>query len=125
MPRLTVKEDAAPEAAAKTSPTSAVVTDAQGRKITIRKLGPIERMRLAKLVGGENSANEVYMGYATLAFTVTDIAGDPVYPPANERELEALVGRLDDHGLEAVANGYVEHFGAPLPDGDTRAALKN
>lgn len=122
MPTLTVNE-AAEAPAQKTN--AATVPDARGRKITIRKLGPVERMRLARLVGPEGAKNETYMGYATLAFTVTDIDGEKVFPPLNEREIEVIVGLLDDDGLEAVGNGYIDHFGLkPTTEAD-RDALKN
>ena len=97
MATITVEElpaEAAPRPAA---------TDPRGRKIALRKINALDRLRLFELVGAENSRNEPYLGYASLAYHVASIDGDAVAKPASKAQLEALIQRLDDDGLNAVA----------------------
>lgn len=95
------------------------VNDALGRAIGIRRLAPVERLRMLKLIGGQN---EHYMGMASLAFLVVGIDADPIAKPANDLQLEALIQRLGDDGIEAVANGALQHFRDAEP---SKADLKN
>jgi hypothetical protein len=96
------------------------VTDSLGRVIGIKRLGPVQRLHMLKLIGGQN---EHYMGMASLAFLVESIDGTPVSKPVNELQLDGLIGRLGDEGIEAVANGVVEHFGTE--EAKTRDEIKN
>ena len=80
------------------------VTDAQGRALGVRKLGALDRLKMFEVVGPDNARNEAYLGYAALAFHVTSIDGEAVGRPANRMQLEALVQRLGDDGLEAVGS---------------------
>jgi hypothetical protein len=89
---------------------TASTTDDRGRVLVVKYLSTLDRMRIAKLLGGELAKNEVYLGYATLAYTVTEIDGDAVPPPATVREIEFLVDRLGDEGLTAVGKVYQEDF---------------
>lgn len=95
------------------------VTDRTGRAIAIRRLGPVERLRMLKLIGGQN---EHYMGMASLAFLVFSIDGDAIARPVNDLQLEALIQRLGDEGIEAVANGAVAHF---QDEAASKADIKN
>lgn len=99
------------------------VTDDRGRILTVRTAGPRERMRLFKAIGPENSRNEPYVGTATLAYCVSEIDGDPVPVPANEVQIEALVERLGDDGINAVAQVMMERMG--ITEADIEAAGGN
>lgn len=87
------------------------VVDARGRVITIRKFGPIDRMRLVTAIGGKLAENSEYMGYATLAAVVVAIDGQPQLA-STERQIELLVELLGEDGLAAVGDGYAHHFNA-------------
>ena len=89
-------------------------TDPLGRHLKVKFLGTLDRMRMSRILGGELAKNEVYVGYATLASAVIEIDGDPVPPPVTVRELEFLVDRLGDEGLNAVGEVYQEHFSSML-----------
>jgi hypothetical protein len=89
---------------------TATVSDAHGRVITIRRITPSLRQRLRAIAGPELSRNEQWLGEAALTFAVVSIDGEPV-TPNNIRELEVTSDRLDEIGLFAVAQGYVNHFG--------------
>ena len=79
------------------------VSDNLGRRLTVRRLTALDRLRLFKAVGPELAQNPPYFGMAALAASVIDIDGVPVPPPMTEAQLEGLVQRLGDEGIEAVA----------------------
>jgi hypothetical protein len=79
------------------------VADAEGRRLTLRRLNALDRLRLFKAAGATLAGNPGWMGLATLAFSVTAIDGVPVPQPASEPQVEAVVARLGDAGLAAVA----------------------
>ncbi len=78
--------------------------DAEGRELSLRRPDALDRLRLFKALGAELSLNTPYLGMALLAFSVTAIDGVPVPPPTTESQLEALVRRLGDGGISAVAD---------------------
>ncbi|MDE2197918.1 MAG: hypothetical protein KGJ41_02760 [Rhodospirillales bacterium] len=47
--------------------------------------------------------NQAWLGLAVLACSVSAIDGVPVPFPGNETQIEALVDRLDEEGLSAIA----------------------
>jgi hypothetical protein len=79
-----------------------VITDKAGRKLTLRKFGVLETLRLFKALGPELSANNAYIGVASFAGSVAMIDDVPMPLPANELAVEALIERLGDDGMEAV-----------------------
>lgn len=102
---------------------SFVVTDAKGRSITLKKPGVLSQFRLIEALG-DTAKNSVYTAMVIPIIFVTDIDGDPIPQPQSKREIEALIQRLDDEGIEAVSNGVMENFGASTTDAD-KEALKN
>lgn len=99
------------------------VTDSKGRSIKLKKPGVLAQYRLIEALG-ESAKNEVYMGMVLPLIFVSEIDGDPVFLPTSKREIEALIQRLDEEGLEAVMLGVQENFKRADPDAD-KAALKN
>jgi hypothetical protein len=83
-----------------------VVRDADGRELVLRRLTALDRLRLFKAIGPILSQNNLYLGMATLAASVTSIDTIPVPAPANEGQIEALVARLGDVGIAAVAAAF-------------------
>lgn len=90
---------------------SVTVTSEEGRVITVAKVGPLKRMRLFEIIGPDAARNERYVGMAALAIAVTHIDGERVPPPNTKREVEALVDRLGDDGLNAAGEGMAKLFG--------------
>lgn len=88
-------------AAAETAP---VATDEAGRRLALRRLSALDKLRLYKAAGPVLAQNAPWLGVALLAASVTAIDDIPVPPPANEAQIEALVARLGEHGLAAVAD---------------------
>lgn len=90
--RLVAAAQAAPEA-----------TDAAGRRLALRRLTALDKLRLYKAAGPALAQNAPWMGVALLAASVAAIDGIPVPAPATEAQVEALVARLGEDGLAAVA----------------------
>ena len=79
------------------------VQDNAGRVIELRRLGVVEQLRLFKVLGPELSENRAYVGLARVAAAVAAVDGVPVPFPASEAGIEAVLERLDEKGVEAVA----------------------
>jgi hypothetical protein len=100
-------------------------TDVHGRMITFKKLGALDRLRLFEIIGGANSENRMYLGHAALAACVIAINGEPEGFPATKLQLEHMMGRLDDEGLEAVAGAYAKQFGIETGETGDPDVIKN
>lgn len=97
------------------------VVDTDGRRLELRAMNALEKLRLFKAAGPALSRNEPWLGMALLACSVAAIDEVPVPMPADERGIEALVQRLGDAGLAAVAASL-----APEPEAAVlRDAAKN
>jgi hypothetical protein len=79
------------------------IQDSQGRALTLRRLTALDRLRLFKAAGPQLAQNHLWLGMATLACSVSAIDDIPIPPPTNEPQIEALVARLGDPGLAAIA----------------------
>ena len=86
-----------------------VVTDAHGRRLTLRHLDAVGKLRLFKALGSVLSQNEPYLGMALLAASVAKIDEVPCPIPATESSIENCVRRLGDVGLSAVAQALRPH----------------
>ena len=105
------------------NPREAETVDALGRKIKIKKLKPSERVTLMLMLGSDVAKNEMVFGHAFLAAAVTEIDGATIYRANSLLELNVILDRLDDEGLEAVGAAYAEAFQAkPLDQAEIEAA---
>ena len=97
-----------------TTPSERIVAEA-GRPLTATDAGGrvLDRLRLFKALGPVLSGNDRYVGYAMLAYCVQAVDGVPVPAAANEGQLEALVARLGDAGLQAVGEALAEASPGP------------
>lgn len=94
------------------------VTDSKGRKLTFRRLGALDRARIFKAAGPVNAQNAPYIGMAMIACSCTDVDGIPIPFPGKESEIDAAIARLDDPGMNAIA----EEFAKEMEDGDSAAS---
>lgn len=86
------------------------VTDATGRKITLKKPPFLAQFDLAAVIDDKQpGAGTLRMMVAPVLY-VAGIDGDAVERPAGERELRALLQRLDEAGYQAVLEGITKHF---------------
>jgi|SRR5579883_1363772 hypothetical protein len=97
---------------------TATVKDRTGRVIRIKKLSAYDRYRLFRALGPAQSENPRMVQYASLAASVAEIAGDPVAFPTTSDQVDVIIKRLDDAGLDAVMLALV----ALLPPSDEEAA---
>jgi hypothetical protein len=74
----------------------------------------LDTLRLFKAAGPVLSQNEAWLSMAGLAFSVLEIDGVPVPPPATEPQIESLIERLGDEGLRTIADTVAEE--QELPD---------
>lgn len=80
------------------------VIDAQGRRLTVRRMTALDKLRLFKAAGPILAQNQPWLGMAMLACSVAAIDDVPMPPPVNELQIESLVSRLSDSGISAVAD---------------------
>lgn len=106
----------------KAAKSEATITDEKGRVIVLKKPGVLAQYRLVEALG-KTSSNEVYMGMVLPLIYVASIDGESV-STGNKMQIEALIQRMDEAGIQAVMKGVQENFGSPDPDADA-AALKN
>jgi hypothetical protein len=89
------------------------VRDAEGRVLTIARLGVLDRLRLFKAAGAELARNDTWLGMAMLACSVRAIDGVPMPQPASEAMIEAAVARLGEAGIAAAAAAFAPEEAAP------------
>jgi hypothetical protein len=121
-PKVTINQTPSEEVIAKAVAETSV-TDSLGRKITLKKPGVLAQYRLIEALG-DTAKNEVYMAMTLPLIFVTAIDGDTVLQPNTKREVEALIQRLGEEGVNAVVTAVQETFGNSNPETD-KAALKN
>jgi hypothetical protein len=85
-----------------------------GRQIGVRRMGPMDRMRMCSIIGAENSKNEIYLSMAVPAYCTASIDGESVPRAQTVLALEAIAERLGDAALLQVTLAIAEHF----PDAD-------
>ncbi len=95
-----------------------VTRDAEGRELVLRRMSALERLRLFKAIGPALSQNDAYLGMAMLAASVVCIDTVPVPPPVTEGQIEALVGRLGDAGISAIAAALTANISPTLGSTD-------
>jgi hypothetical protein len=86
-----------------TAQAAAEIRDGQGRKLSIRRMGALDRLRLFKAAGPQLCSNPSWMGMAAVACSVVAIDDVPVPAPVSEPHIEGLVARLGEVGIAAVA----------------------
>ena len=92
------------------SASTSVVTDRLGRKIELRKLTPLDRMRMSKAAGADNSTNQPYMLYALVACSTVSIDGEPTISPQTAAHLEGVIALLGDEGYGAALDTVLSFY---------------
>ena len=88
---------------------SITVIDHLGRTIELRKPSVLDQYRIVEILGGELSANQVYMGMIIPLLFVYSIDGSTVFF-SKKTELEGLIKRLDEEGINLVVKSVSENF---------------
>lgn len=95
-----------------------------GFKVTLKKPGVLSQFRLIRMLG-DAAKNETYTNMLLPLTYVTAINGQVVNAANTERELEALIVRLDDEGVTAVMSNVVAHFGQAQAPEAVQEEIKN
>ena len=97
---------------------SVSTVDTRGRRLTLRRLTALDTLRLFKAAGPVLAQNEPWLSMAGMAFAISEIDGIPVPAPTSETQIEALIDRLGDDGLAAIANSMQTEFSASATPAD-------
>jgi hypothetical protein len=74
--------------------------DAQGRTLTFRKLNALEQSRVVR-AAGDHASNQAYMTqFVYPAASVAAIDGVPMPLPQNLKQIDSIIGQLDDDGMD-------------------------
>lgn len=92
------------------------VIDARGRKIGLRKPTLLSQYKLVEFLG-DTAKNEAFMSMLMPIVMVAELDGEVIHPPRSRLELDALITRIDDDGLTAIAS-YLAGEGEGAPAGD-------
>jgi len=88
-----------------------VVQDTRGRKFILSKPSVLAQFRLVDILG-DTAKNETYMSMVLPLIWVTAIEEqgieEPVLLPTSRRELDALIQRIDEPGIIAIASKLQE-----------------
>lgn len=118
-PSFTLRKPETPTEQVMAQATAQVTTtDARGRVLTLAKPGVLAQFRLIEMLGPETAKNQVYVAMVLPLMYLSAVDGEAIPKPSTKRELEALIQRLDEDGITAIAMGVEKNFGAPNPAGD-------
>jgi hypothetical protein len=124
-PKLTIKTGETPTAQiiAQGAPEYST-KDARGRVFTIKKPGLLAQYRIVEVMG-KSADIQTYRQMVTPLIYIVGIDDDPITPPTNKMQLEALIQRIGEDGLKAVSECLEEHFGEKSdPEADKEAIKK-
>lgn len=106
------------------APAETTASDAAGRVIKLRRPGILAQYRLIEALGDAAAGNDTYVRMVMPILYVVQIDDDAVPPLRTKAEVEALIQRLDDHGMRAVMAGIGE-LAAKAEEGDPAAIKKS
>ncbi len=87
---------------AASGPKSEVITDARGRKITVRELTGLEQLRMLRAIGPRQSGNSDYGYMVECIMMVVDVDGVPMPKPTTEAQIDAAMQRIGDDAMAGV-----------------------
>ena len=90
------------------------ITDPRGRVITLKKPGVLAQFELIKVLA-EHAKNSVYVNMVLPLIYVTAIDGEPVFQPTSQLQINGLITRLDEDGIEAIGLAVLKNFSLPDP----------
>lgn len=103
--------------------SAVVIETPNGFSVTLRKPGVLSQFRLVKMLG-DSAKNTTYVSMILPVTFVSHVNGLAV-SMNSEREIEALISRLDEDGIASVMQGVAEHFGSQADAESVKAEVKN
>lgn len=79
------------------------VVDKLGHRLGVKRINASLRRRVLKALSAESGEKGRLLVMATVACCCVEIDGAPVPFPTTELQVEALIDRLEQEGLDAVA----------------------
>lgn len=95
------------------------VTDKRGRKITLKKYTYLRETQFIRMLG-DSAQNDRYINGVLPILYVVSIDEDRILTPNTQRELDAIISRLDEDGMLAISKGIMENFMQSVPVGTAR-----
>ena len=89
-----------------------VVTDSDGRHIVLKKPDVLASYHLVEALG-DAARNTTYIGMVTPLLLVHSIDGAAVERFRSKDDIEALITKLGESGMQAVMGGMLQHFISP------------
>ena len=86
------------------------VTDKLGRILKIRKPGMLAQYRLVGMLG-KAADSQVYLNMVMPLIYLYAIEDDSSIGISTVREMEGVIKRLGEEGVEALMEGVAKHFG--------------
>lgn len=124
MTKVTVEENSKPSVEVLNKSAQVFeVTDVRGRVIKLKKPATLAQYRIVEIMG-DSARNQTYMGMVLPLIYVVGIDDQALPQPRTKLEVESLITRLDDDGIEAVMNGVTANFGTSSAAAD-KEAIKN
>jgi|SRR5579863_822509 len=99
------------------------VTDGRSRVITLKKPGVLAQYRLIATLGAL-AENRTYVNMVMPLIFVAAIDDDDAIALGKMSEVEALIQRLGEDGIDTVMTAIKDHFGATDPEADRQALKK-
>lgn len=100
------------------------IIDAKGRKIGLKRPPFLANYKLVEAIG--NSAeNRVYLAMCMPVLYLDSIDGDKILLPTSKGQLEALIQRLDEYGMNALNDGIAKYFSPDNQEEEIRSAKKS
>lgn len=115
MAKVEIKETSIQPAAGPVPAKRIEVTDARGRVILLRKPPVLAQFRFVEALG-PSADSQAYLAMTMPLIFVGAIDGTPVVPPTTKGEVEAMIQRLDEDGLEAIMKGVQQLGGGDDPE---------
>lgn len=116
------------------APSQAIILDANrieyavddlGRKLGVKRISASLRRKVLKALSAESGEKGQLFVMAATACCCVSINGDPVPFPMSEIAVDALIDRLEQEGLDAVATTLALKFSPPKKEGEDKNELKN
>lgn len=123
--KVTMIEETPSQQVVRAANAEHTVHDSTGRAITLKKPGVLAQFKMIEMLGPAAASNGVFVNMVLPVTFVVAIDGDSVSRCSTRNELDALIQRLDEHGIQAVMEGVPKHFGAQLDPEAAKDAVKN
>ena len=101
------------------------VVDGLGRRLGVKRISASLRRKVLKALTAESGEKGQLFVMGATACCCVSIDGDLIPFPTTELQVDALIDRLEQEGLNAVSTTLAVKFSPPKKEGDSKDELKN